>query len=389
MNGSGHAHSPRPLRFNKQWWLEGCLIVAFWGIIIMLNLAQWALDPRGGRPGGLLRGEVTHVVAEHGVWIFLTPGIFWLSRRFRLEGDKLVRHLLLYAAVALAVAVATDVIGHITFHNFVNAGRRGAISPFRSLSGLFFLDELIIYLVVLSAGFARDYFLRYQAHLVEAAQLRTDAANLHAQLAEARLQALRMQLNPHFLFNTLHTISTYIERDPRGVRRMIARLSELLRYTLEMTEMKEVTLRQELGFLDGYLEIQSIRFQDSLEVRREIAPDVLDALVPNLILQPILENAIKHGVSNLEVPGRITLSAWRDKELLHLSVQDNGPGLTVSSGDGAPASNGIGLRNTRERLESLYGSEQSLVMEPADGGGLVARISLPYHTAADLFTSVA
>lgn len=375
-------------RARKQRWLEGGLILAFWGFIVVLTLGQRALDPRLGEPGRLLPGEILQALVEYTLWAVLTPGIFWLSRRFRLEGGTWYRHLLLHLAVALAVGFAFDLLGFLTFRAWVLPGAEIPFSFTGRLLSLFFLDELIIYLVVLAAGFARDYFLQYREHLEETVQLRTQAAELHAQLAEARLQTLRMQINPHFLFNTLHTISTYLERDPRGVRRMIARLSELLRYTLEKTEAKEVPLRQELGFLDGYLEIQAIRFRDSLSVHHDIDAAVLDALVPNLILQPIVENAVKHGVGHLEGEGRIALRAWREGERLHLSVQDNGPGLAPPSGDGAVVPPpGIGLRNTRERLESLYGDEQSLDLAAAEGGGVVAHLSLPYHTAADLFTS--
>ncbi|MEX0748378.1 MAG: histidine kinase, partial [Rhodothermales bacterium] len=206
------------------------------------------------------------------------------------------------------------------------------------------------------------------------------------QLSEARLQTLRMQINPHFLFNTLHTISTYLGRDPKGARRMIARLSDLLRYTLEKAGTQEVTLRQELNFLDGYLEIQSIRFQDNLVVQQDVDPDMLEALVPNLILQPLVENAIKHGVSAVEGVGKVSIKAWRDNEQLCLSVWDNGPGMI--GGNGVSASpTGLGLRNTRERLESLYGPGHHFELAGGAEGGVTALICIPYHTSADLYTA--
>jgi sensor histidine kinase YesM len=195
-----------------------------------------------------------------------------------------------------------------------------------------------------------------------------------------------MQINPHFLFNTLNTISSYLEQDPRGVRRMIARLSDLLRYTLEGTDAREVPLRQELGFIDSYLALQQIRFEERLEIGRDIDPDMLDALVPNLILQPLVENALKHGIGGREDGGRIELAAWREGNYLHLSVGDDGPGLSQTAGEvAAKDSQGIGLRNTRERLTSLYGPDQRFNLEAADGGGLVAHLVLPYHTSTDLY----
>ncbi len=377
-------------RWPRAWrsrWIEGGVIVAFWGVIILLTIAQRALGTRFGPPGGLLPGEALQAVVEYTVWGLLTPGIFWLSRRFGLEGGHLLRHLVLHALVALFAAMALNTFGFATFYVLVQVELPRPFSFVNSLFSVYFLDELIIYLLVLAIGFARDYFLRYQEHLTEAVQLRTQAAELHAQLAEARLQALRMQINPHFLFNTLHAVSSLVERDPRGVRRMIARLSELLRYTLAGSSAQEVPLHQELTFLNGYLEIQQIRFQGKLEVQQEVGPDVLEALVPNLILQPLVENAIKHGVSKADGRGRIDVRVRREGEILHLSVCDSGPGLAPAAGDGVPeASEGVGLSNTRERLENLYGAAQRLTLEPAEGGGLCARITLPYHTAADLRT---
>src|SRR5690606_685663 len=170
----------------------------------------------------------------------------------------------LHFMVALVASFALDYYGWETYVMFVETSRNWSLTFSQRIARFLFLDELIALLAVVAAGFARDYFLRYQTHLRETVELRTRSAELQAQLSESRFQTLRMQLNPHFLFNTLHTISTYLERDPRGVRRMIARLSKLLRYTLEKTDVKEVPLRQELGFINDYLEIEQIRFEDSL-----------------------------------------------------------------------------------------------------------------------------
>lgn len=368
--------------------MEAGLIVAFWSLIILLNIAQRAFDTRHGSPIGLEKGEGAQALVEYAVWALLTPLFFWLSRRFSLEEGRWLRHLLLHFMVALVASFALDYYGWETYVMFVETSRNWSLTFSQRIARFLFLDELIALLAVVAAGFARDYFLRYQAHLRETVELRTRSAELQVQLSESRFQTLRMQLNPHFLFNTLHTISTYLERDPRGVRRMIARLSKLLRYTLEKTDVKEVPLRQELGFINDYLEIEQIRFEDSLEVTHDIAPEVLDAMVPNLILQPIVENAIKHGIGNRERDGRIEIRAWREDEWLHLSVSDNGPGLVETQGDGAPHAPaetfGVGLRNTSERLESLYGEAQSISLEHIPAGGARAHIALPYHTAADL-----
>jgi two-component system, LytTR family, sensor kinase len=242
----------------------------------------------------------------------------------------------------------------------------------------------MVYFAVVAAGFARDYFRRYQSRREEAARLQAQAAELHAQLAEARLAALRTQLDPHFLFNTLHAISSLVERDPRGVRRMIARLSELLRTSLEAGDEQEIPLEKEIAFLNRYLEIMQIRFQGRLEVDMRIDGSVVDALVPTMILQPLVENAVKHGVNKVASTGRIEIRAFRDEtDRLVLRVRDNGPGLGAD--DESREGGGVGLANTRARLQQLYGTDQLLTLTPApDGGGFVAEVTLPYHTRADL-----
>jgi two-component system, LytTR family, sensor kinase len=276
---------------------------------------------------------------------------------------------------------------YLRFEVFFTARRRRLGGPFNPLFGvtrLFWLDDLMVYFAVVAMGFARDFFRRYQARREEATRLEAHAAELHAQLAEARLAALRTQLDPHFLFNTLHAISTLVERDPRGVRRMIARLSELLRSSLEEGPEQEVPLEKELAFLDRYLEIMQIRFQGRLEVDMQVDGAVMDAFVPTLILQPLVENAVKHGVSKVAGTGRIEIRGFRDEEVrLVLQVRDNGPGL--GDGQTSPREEGVGLANTRARLEQLYGPDQSLTLQAAaDGVGLVAEVRLPYHTRADL-----
>jgi two-component system LytT family sensor kinase len=219
--------------------------------------------------------------------------------------------------------------------------------------------------------------VRYRARQQEAARLQAETAQLQAQLAEARLSALRSQIDPHFLFNTLNAVSALVERDPRGVRRMIARLSELLRHSLDGAGEPEVTLRQELEFADRYLEIMRIRFQGSLEVEQRVDEGMMDAMVPSLVLQPLVENAVKHGVGRLRGVGRIEIEARRDGARVILTVRDNGPGMEGA----APAREGVGLRNTRERLAQLYGDDAKLTLRPAEGGGFEAEVALPWRPA--------
>jgi two-component system LytT family sensor kinase len=366
-------------------------IFAFWTFIALLTAANGLLDPRGRGLQPLVAGApVTLAFVESYLWAAVTPFLFWLTSRYSLERADRVRRVLLFVGVGVVVAILFEaVLAYLRLEVFFTPRRRSiAFNPFFGMTRLLWLDDLMIYFAVVAAGFARDYFRRYQARRDEAARLQAHAAELHAQLADARLAGLRSQLDPHFLFNTLHAVSSLVERDPRGVRRMIARLSELLRSSLEEGDEPEVPLEKELAFLNRYLEIMQIRFQGRLEVETHVDPTVVDALVPTLILQPLVENAVKHGVSKVAGVGQIEIRALRDDDdRVVLSVRDNGPGF---DGAGAPGAEGVGLANTRARLEQLYGAEQSLTLRPSPNGvGAVAEVVLPYHTRADLRTAAA
>jgi len=206
------------------------------------------------------------------------------------------------------------------------------------------------------------------------------ASALATELVRTRLEVLRMQLNPHFLFNTLHTITALIHERPEDADRIVARLSELLRVSLEQTDTLEVPLRQELSFLDRYLEIEQTRFQERLAVERQIESGLDNVLVPSLILQPLVENAIRHGVEPREDAGRVKIAARRLDGMLELKVSDNGPGLPEA--EPAPRREGVGLSNTRSRLSHLYGANHRFELTPASGGGLEARLLIPCRTEA-------
>jgi two-component system, LytTR family, sensor kinase len=317
--------------------------------------------------------RVTYV--EYALWAVITLPIWWLTSRYSIEGGRRIGRLAAFVALGFLIAVATDalLIG-VREELLTPLGRFRRRPPpaFGLLGGLGFLDDLMVYFAVLGAGIARDYFLRYRARLEE-------TVRLQGQLAQARLDALRAQLNPHFLFNTLNAVSALVERDPRGVRRMIARLSDLLRYTLDESTDAEVPLRRELDLLGEYVELMQIRFQGRLQVGMEIGDDVRDALVPNLILQPIMENAIKHGVGRVTGTGEITVRARRDDGALVVTIADNGPG---PGGAGMPETSGggVGLRNTNERLREMYGTPYTVTLRRGPAGGTEAEVLIPYHT---------
>ena len=363
------------------------LILAFWAFIAVLAAVNGLIDPRGrGLQPVWPSAPIALAFIESALWALITPFVFWLVSRYGIERTNRVARITLFLGVGLVLAIVVDqIVGFFRFEVLFIPRRPPPIdvTPFLRVRRLWFVNEYIVYCAVLAAAFARDYFLRYRARREEAARLQADTAHLQAQLADARLAALRAQVNPHFLFNTLHAISALVERDPKGVRRMIARLSELLRTTLEGADEAEVTLAQEVVFLRRYLEIMQIRFQGRLEVDIRIEPGLENALVPNLILQPLVENALKHGIGQLEGVGQIIIAARREDARMLLAVRDNGPGI---NGIGA-ATEGVGLRNTRARLEQLYGSDQSLLLRSPGEGGLSVEISLPYHTSDDLRTA--
>ena len=372
---------------SKKWrWIEAGIVVLFWVLVALLSIAREALNTHGGPQGSLREGEALYIFLEFSTWIFITPLLFWLTMRILPDQHGWIRTLPLVIILGVITAAIVDFFDHIFWNTFVTSPWKRSLAFSAILSNFHFLSEFFIYFAVLIGGFARAYFLRSQAHAREALKLRMDTAHLQKHLAEARLNALRMQINPHFLFNTLHVISDHFEENPRVARRMIARLSEILRYSFDSTDTREATLSDELNFLDGYLDIQRFRFEDRLQVHIEVPAEIREAMVPTLILQPLVENAIIHGISQIEGQGIITIKAWQESDELHLSVSDNGPGAKAHTVNKHPSS-GIGIRNTIERLETLYGGDQKFSIESPPSGGFIAYISLPYHTSSDYFLS--
>ncbi len=244
--------------------------------------------------------------------------------------------------------------------------------PFSTYAQRMYLTNLDWTLMTYSAIAGLSYALGYQR---ESQARAVKTANLEARLAEARLKTLEAELHPHFLFNTLHAISTLIHVEPDAADRMISRLSDLLRITFARSGAARVALQEELEFLQKYLEIEETRFQDRLSVSYDIDPDTLDAEVPRMILQPLVENAIKHGVAPRNAPGRIRIVAARDGESLRLEVCDNGVGLSGSAR--ARLHGGVGLSNTRARLECLYGAGHDLLFLET-GEGLTVQMRFPF-----------
>lgn len=333
-----------------------------------------------GRPESFLRVVVGWLVCSY-LWALLTPLAFYLARRFPLEREAIFRR----AAVHLLFASLFSLLqlGAYTFaHQWLLGDASKPFLPIQRFQNLLvneFHFSLLIYFAVLGLYQALDYYRRFREREFRAAQLEVEAARLETQLAQAQLDALKMQLHPHFLFNTLNSISVLMTDDAKAANRMLVRLSELLRAALKSEGKQEIPLRQELEFLRGYLEIEQTRFQDRLTVDLDIEKEALDAQVPNLILQPLVENAIRHGIAPRAEAGLIQVQARRANGFVELCVSDNGAGLNESQTQG----NGIGLTNTRKRLEKIYGEQYGFEISSPAGGGLQVKLKIPFHTNGD------
>ncbi len=313
-------------------------------------------------------------------WALLAPLVWSVARRLPISRRSWQRviptHAVLSAVFAIAeaamFALATTTLGlHIqpTF-----------LSTFRMvLPGDFHLN-IAFYWAIVAIEHAFSVYRRSQEREIEAAQLQLRASELEKQLVQSRLSALRMQLHPHFLFNTLNSIVVLVRQGKKeDADQMLTNLSELLRRTLEEWENQEVPLRTEVEFLRLYLDIERVRFQDRLRIEVALEPETLDALVPCFLLQPVVENAVRHGVAKASA-GKVALRSRRIGSTLEFRISDDGPGLANRKD---ACGNGVGLSNTRARLQQLYGTEQCLDLESPENGGTVATIRIPYRDGAE------
>jgi two-component system LytT family sensor kinase len=246
--------------------------------------------------------------------------------------------------------------------------------------GMLALD-LLTYSGFFAVCFSVDYFFRYRQRVEEAMQLKMQTAQLQSDLARAELAALRGQLQPHFLFNSFNALATLVRQQRTGQAvEMIAQLSELLRLAIERTGLHEIPLRQELDFIQRYLDIERLRYGDKLQVEFDVSPAAQDALVPNIVLQPLVENAIKHAISLRTNPGWVRVKAAREGERLRITVTDDGPEKSPPHRDSRPRT-GIGLANSRAQLDKLYGTDYRLQMLKRPAGGTTIHLDLPWRVA--------
>lgn len=363
-----------------QWVLLIAFCVAFGLLDALRSYAGAYIDGHAYLPWHIsLRWDLT----AWAVWIVFIPLVFRVSRRWPLERGNWLRRLPGYAALGVLLALGKTVFPLLMQWLFLESlsGILGwlARKPWFLLTD--FLFALVFYSLVLAFAQARIYYRQYREE-----ELR--ASRLESQLAQAELRALRMQLQPHFLFNALNSISSLQLEDTAAAQQMTARLGDFLRLTLDGAGAQAVPLRRELEFLRCYLDIERVRFGRRLTTAIEVEPDALEAQVPNLILQPLVENAIRHGLAPRAAPGHIRVKAARGDGRLEISIEDNGRGLQAN-GDGSSNSHhgvhhGVGLANTRARLRQFYGEDFQFELANAEAGGLVVRLSLPFTTKESL-----
>jgi two-component system, LytTR family, sensor kinase len=348
-------------------------IFAIWTFIgIVFTLQGYFTSYRSEKPISLLDSLYMQMTWSY-LWALATPLVLCVATRLPIDRTNWVRPALLHVPTSLILSMITTAMGYVLLwlyygwsmgrpYSFVRMGRF-VVSNFSEGIG--------IYLLIAVTSYAFSYYRRYR-------EGQSKTLQLEAQLSQAELQALKMQLQPHFLFNTLHSISALMHRDPESARKMIARLGDFLRLTLENSGTQEVTLQQEIEFLQCYLEIEQIRFQDRLVTNVDVAPDVLDAKVPNLILQPIVENAIRHGIAPRSTPGLVEIQAQPRNGKLRIQVRDNGPGLTSHRIAENLVGAGLGLANTEARLERLYGAAHVFDLTNDPRGGLLVTLEFPF-----------
>jgi two-component system LytT family sensor kinase len=313
-------------------------------------------------------------------WIYaaLTPPVLWLCWNYPIQRKRFFSRLSLHFAASLLFTII-----HVTLRILIYpriGAKVIAVTPavWKTMFLYFAFDNIVNTYAMIA--FLGHMMLSY--HELRARELRS--AQLEGKLAKAQLSMLKMQLQPHFLFNTLNAVSALTRDHPEAAEDMLVRLSDLLRRTLDNDAEQEVPLRAELEFLGQYLEIEQVRFADRLKVDLNPDPETLDALVPNMFLQPLVENALRHGIGRKAQGGRLEMRAWREESDLLVSVQDSGPGFPSDAR--TPMEEGIGLTNTRSRLQHLHPGNHQIKFTNAQGGGAVVTLRIPFRTVVPMQT---
>jgi signal transduction histidine kinase len=363
-------------------WSLGLWILA----AVVLAVSSWLAHELSDAPIAFSI-ELGAELSEFIPFAILTPFVYGAAARFPLDPDRLRPRILAHLGGGAAFAVVHDTLRSFTPYAFWDHKSNGWISALDTTRGFDFHWKTLGNMII--ANGVEDILFVY-APIVLIAQAfafhqrvregERRKAQLESQLVLARLEALKSQLRPHFLFNTLHSISSLMLTDVAAADRMMVLLSDLLRMSLS-DEGPLTALSEELEFVDTYLQIEKIRYEDRLRLSVQIAPDTLDALVPRLLLQPLVENAIRHGIAKRPDGGEVRICAAREARHLVLQVIDDGPGPVASPSK--PAGAGLGLKATRERLLSLYGEDSAMTVESPGGTGFAVRLRLPFNVSAE------
>ena len=365
---------PIPLRRNR--FLKWAAVLGIWIALGLIYAGPIYLEVRAEGMDHSAARVFSWGILTWSVWALLTPAIVWLGRSYSLVGGAWKRNLLVHIPAFLIIsgihsAAATFIT--LTINPFGMGESPTSFLP-RFLSRLkgAFGSDLLVYGGILGVCYAIDYYRKYREREYLASQL-------EAQLAQAQLDSLRMQLHPHFLFNTLNGIVGLVrDNKNQAAVNMLVGLSDLLRHALEHSNRQEVELKEELNFIKLYLDIQQMRFSDRLQIELDIDPKTMKALVPNLILQPLVENALRHGIGRSTAAGLVGIRSRIVDESLELIVSDNGVGL--SSDWQLKGSGGIGLANTAARLQQLYNGAHRFDVRNREEGGVEVVIVIPLHT---------
>lgn len=349
--------------FIERYWKTGLIIFACWTFLAILFAPQTYLaNLSSPTPLDLWQALSANFILFY-VWACLTPFILWLGTIFPLELPHLTRNLIVQAALSFLFA-ALQISLVIAANNLLLpwANRYQIPIPLQVYFASMGATNIMICWGIIAASQAINYFRKYQQR--------------NLQLAQAELQMLKMQLHPHFLFNTINAISELIYEEPEIADETLSQLSDLLRLSLKSGKSQEVSLNEELDFLKKYIEIQQMLLQQRLEVEFDIAPETLDAKVPNMILQPLAENAIRHGIAPSLSGGILKITAHRENKMLLLSVKDNGAGFGAHTE--IVKSDGIGLANTGARLKQLYPNAHRFEINKAGEEGVEITIAVPF-----------
>jgi two-component system, LytTR family, sensor kinase len=358
--------------------LKWAAIVAIWVLLGVIYVGPIYLEVRAEGMGHSAWRVFSWGILTWVAWAPLTPAMIWLARRYSLIGRSWKRSLFVHLPTFLIVSAlhsAAAVAVNLSIKPFDNMGTSPPAFWPRFLSRLqgSFGSDLLVYGAVIGVCYAIDYYRKYREREFQASQL-------ESQLAQAQLNTLRMQLHPHFLFNTLNGIVSLVrDNKNQAAVNMLVGLGDLLRHALEHSDEQEVELREELNFIKLYLKIQQMRFSDRLQIDFDIDPDVMKTMVPNLILQPLAENALRHGLGRRTESGHIGITAYQEDGFLRITVFDNGAGLPgnwqLQSGTG------IGLANTVARLQQLYSDNHRFDIRNREEGGVEVEIVMPLRTA--------